>query len=107
MLRFWEKVSINEIDPYGWFQGYFIYWLGRRVKDDKRQINRWKKNVSRFRSKLVKIIKDAGSKDDDYSISPKIRQISLHCGYGLTEKDYSIDLTNWCIKMSYNWFNRK
>ena len=30
------------------------------------------KIVSRFRGKLVKMIKDAGSKFDDYSISPKI-----------------------------------
>ena len=29
---------------------------------------------SRFRSKLVKTIKDAGGKFDDYSASPKIRQ---------------------------------
>ena len=36
------------------------------------------KIVSRFRGKLVKIIKDADSKFDDYSISPKIRQILLH-----------------------------
>ena len=34
-----------------------------------------KKIVSRFRGKLVKMIKDAGSKFNDYSISPKIRQI--------------------------------
>ena len=52
------------------------------------------KNVSRFRGKLVKMIKDAGSKFDDYSISPKIRQILLHWGYELTEKDFFIDLTN-------------
>ena len=38
------------------------YWLGRRLKDDKRQINRWKKTVSRFRGKLVKMISNAGSK---------------------------------------------
>ena len=47
-----------------------------------------KKIVSRFRGKLVKIIRDAGSKFDDYSISPKIRQILLHWGYELTEKDF-------------------
>ena len=31
------------------------------------------KIVSRFRSKLVKMTKNADSKFDDYSISPKIR----------------------------------
>ena len=46
------------------------------------------KIVSRFRSKLVKMIKNADSKFDDYSISPKIRQILLHQGYELTEKDF-------------------
>ena len=67
MLRFWEnKGWINEIDPYGWFQLYFRYWLGRRSEDHVRQINRWKRIVSRFRGKLVKMIKDAGSKYDDY-----------------------------------------
>ena len=94
-LRFWEnKGWINKIDPYGWFQWYFRYWLGRRSKDDKRQINRWKKIVSRFRGKLVKIIKYAGSKFDDYSISPKIRQLLLHWGYELTEKDFFNELPN-------------
>ena len=44
--------------------------------------------MSRFRGKLVKMIKDAGSKFDDYSISPKIRQILLHWGYELIEKDF-------------------
>ena len=76
LLRFW----INKIDPYSWFQWYFRYWLGRRSKDDEGQINRWKKIVSRFRGKLVKMIKNAGSKFHDYSFSSKIRQILLHWG---------------------------
>ena len=49
-LRFWEnKGWINFIDPYGWFQWYFGYWLGRRSLDDKRQIAEWKEIVSRFK----------------------------------------------------------
>ena len=40
------------------------------------------------------MIKDANSKFDDYSISPKTRQILLHWGYELTEKKNFIDLTN-------------
>ena len=52
------------------------------------------KIVTRFRGKLVKMIKDAGSKFDDYSVSPKIRQILLHWSYELTEKGFFIDLMN-------------
>ena len=48
------------------------------------------KKLNRFRGKLVKIIKNSGSKFDDYSISPKIRQILLHWGYELTEKDFKL-----------------
>ena len=72
-LRIWEiKGWINKIDPYGWFRWYFRYWLGRRSKDDKRQINRWKKIVSRFRGKLVKMIRNANSKFDDFQFHLKL-----------------------------------
>ena len=92
-LRFWEnKGWISEIDTYGWFQLYFRYCLGRRSEDDKRPIDRWKKIVSRFRGKLVKMIEDAGSQFGDYSISSNIRQILLYWGYELTEKMFFISL---------------
>ena len=63
--------------------------------------------MSRFRGKLVKMIKDAGSKSNDYLISPKIKQILFHWGYQLTEEDFFNELTNERIKMSYYWFNRQ
>ena len=43
------------------------------------------RNLKRFRGKLVKMIKDAGSKFRNYSILPKIL---LHWAFELTEKDF-------------------
>ena len=75
------------MDPHGWFQWYFRYWLGRRTKNNKIQIKRWKGIVERLKGKLIEMIKKAGSKFDGNSISPKIRQILLHWGYELKESD--------------------
>ena len=83
---------INKIDYYGCFQWCFRYWLSRRLEEDERQINRWERIVSRFRGKLVKMIKNAGSKYDDYSISLKIRQILLHWDYELTLLTWQINV---------------
>ena len=94
-LRFWgSKGWIKEIDPYEWFQWYFRYWLGRKPEDDERQINRWQKIVSRFRGKLVKMIRDADGKFAEYFVSPKTRQVLLHWSYELTKKDFFISSTN-------------
>ena len=66
------------MDPYDWFQCYFRYWLGRRSLDDKRQMARWNRIVSRFKGKLIKMIKDANGRIEDYSVSPKIRHVLVH-----------------------------
>ena len=50
--------------------------------------------MSRFKGKLVKMIRDVGSKFDDFSILLKIRQILLHWGYEFSEKDFFNELTN-------------
>ena len=50
--------------------------------------------MNRFKGKLVKLIKDSGSKFDDYSILPKIRQILLYWGYELTGKEFFNSILN-------------
>ena len=40
------------------------------------------------------MIRDAGSKFDDYLVWPKIRQILLHWGSELTENDFFNELSN-------------
>ena len=55
------------------------------------------------------MIKDANSRFDDYSISPKIRQILLHWGYELTESDLLRFVSYFFVnmKMSYYWLDRQ
>ena len=55
--------------------------------EDESLINRWKGIVSRFKVKLIKMIKDVNGRFYDHSVSPKIRQILLHWSYELVESD--------------------
>ena len=88
IIKIWEnKDWISSTDPYGWYQWYFRYWLGRRSLNDERQINSYKGIVSRFKGKLIKTIKDTNGRFDDYSISPKFRQFLWYCGCELVELD--------------------
>ena len=93
-LKFWQdKGWIDKQDPYGWVQWYCEFYLGRRSKDDERQISRFNKLTGpkgRFRKWLVtQILKKGTTKDwDNYTISPAIRQTLQHWGYKLKKKDF-------------------
>ena len=50
------------------FSGIFDTGQVRNVLDDERQINRWKGIGSRFKDKLIKMIKNINGRFDDYSI---------------------------------------
>ena len=91
-LDIWESSGwITNIDPYGWFQWYCRFYLGRRTSDDNRQVNRWLNACGpngRFRITLIKSIFREKTNYDNYKIKPIIRQSLLHWGYELTKKNY-------------------
>jgi len=91
-LGMWETSGwISAADPYGWFQWYCRFFLGRRSSDDARQVDRWLKGQGpkgRWRLQLMnKIIRDQ-TKFDDQKVSPVIRQVLLHWAYELTSVDF-------------------
>tara|TARA_B100001769_G_C22085964_1_gene585407 strand:+ start:263 stop:889 length:627 start_codon:yes stop_codon:yes gene_type:complete len=90
-LEFWESKNwITAQNPYGWFQWYCDYYNGKRGPDDERQVSRWIKTAgpnSRFRKRLMNMIKKKGTTFDDESVSPKIRQTLQHWGVKLTAAD--------------------
>ena len=73
----------------------------------KKQIDKWKRIVNRFKGKLIKMIKDVNGRFDDYSILLKIKQILLHWDYELVESDLFWFIFFSPIKISYYWFDRK
>ena len=91
-LHMWESSGwIKKQDPYGWFQWYCRFYLGRRTTDDERQIQRWKNCTGpkgRWKNTLIGKIVKAEVGYDNTGISPVIRQVLLHWGYELTEKDF-------------------
>ena len=84
-----------------------IFDIGKIIgrTSGRRQVARCKRIVNSFKDKLVKLIKDVTSKFDDYSISPKIRQISL--GLWITWEWFAMIFFFVHIKISLCWLNRQ
>lgn len=75
-LSVWRKKGwIHPDDPRGWFQWYCRYYLGRRHRDDNRQIKRW----IAIRRHLTQIEKNCFP--NDLECRPKQRQAVLHWAY--------------------------
>lgn len=93
-LQFWEsKGWINRRHPYGWVEWYCDFYEGKRGPDDERQVNRWIRTAgpnSRFRKRLINMLKKKRKKYNDFTVSPKIRQTLQHWGYELTSSDARI-----------------
>jgi len=92
-LLAWEQSGwIKPIDPYGWFQWYCRFYIGRRCDDDIRQIERWNKYAGeksgRYRIRLINMCINQNKKYNDFSVSPVIRQGLLHWGYELNKNDF-------------------
>ncbi|KAH8111579.1 hypothetical protein DFH11DRAFT_1612409 [Phellopilus nigrolimitatus] len=91
-LEDWERAGwIHEQDPRGWFQWYCRFYMGRRTRDDERQIKRWLGVCGpsgRFKRSLVKKIAERSGQWDDETVSPILRQTLQHWGCRLTEADY-------------------
>eukprot|EP01041_Mallomonas_annulata_P014325 gene14325-30497_t len=79
----WEKSGwITDADPYGWFQWYCRFYLGRRCSDDERQLSRAMGVMGptgRWRNNLINKCKNSGlppvESVHDFSIAPKVRQL--------------------------------
>jgi len=87
----WECSGwVSALDPYGWFQWYCRFFLGRRSTDDERQISRWAKGQGpkgRWRVRLCNDIIKKKAKLDDVRLSPVLRQVLQHWAYKLTPAD--------------------
>lgn len=83
-LDMWESSGwINPTDPYGWFQWYCWFYLGRRTTDDQRQVQRWSNSAGpkgRFRNQLLNRCDAEGKRLTDARVSPVIRQTLQHWG---------------------------
>ena len=88
--QYWKDMGwMHEDDPYGWYEWYLKYSMGRRHEDDKRQIKRWDDFCGvngRWRKRIYKLIEET----EDWNISPRIQQSLQHWGYRVNKEDYEL-----------------
>ena len=86
--EYWKEMNwMHEDDPYGWFEWYCKYDMGRRTDDDARQIRRWQDFCGvngRWRKRIYSRLYETG----DWQVSPRIQQSLLHWGYKINQNDY-------------------
>ena len=92
--EYWVDMKwMHADDPYGWFEWYCKFYMGRRHEDDDRQIRRWQDFCGpngRWRNNIYKKIYETGS----WGVSPRIQQSLLYWGNEVNEDDFNL----WCIK---------
>lgn len=85
---YWKDMGwMHQDDPYGWFEWYCKYFMGRRHPDDDRQIRRWQDFCGvngRWRKRIYSRIYETG----DWNVSPRIQQSLLHWGYIVNQDDF-------------------
>jgi hypothetical protein len=75
-LAEWRRKGwVSGQDPRGWFQWYCRYYMGRRSKDDARQIQRWRA-IRRHRAPV-----EQACERGDLECRPRQRQALLHWAY--------------------------
>ena len=86
--EYWKEMGwMHEDDPYGWFEWYCKYDMGRRHEDDERQIRRWQEfcgHKGRWRRNIYKKMHEAKSLE----VGKRVQQSLLHWGYYANDDDY-------------------
>jgi hypothetical protein len=75
-LAEWRRRGwIHPQDPRGWFQWYCRYYMGRRTRDDRRQIRRWR-GIARHVAAILR-----NCERGDLACRRRQRQAVLHWAY--------------------------
>jgi len=99
--EYWKEMGwMHQDDPYGWFEWYCKYDMGRRHEDDERQIRRWQEfcgHKGRWRRNIYKKMHEAKSLE----VGKRVQQSLLHWGYYANDDDYQTYLEVNTLNQQY------